>query len=1325
MLLPPVVRKGYRNESWIMDASTARSRRPDAIGKAILWRLLPTLVLFLITPSVGNAEVVTNITSLPTDPGYLGTTITHTGGHLYDIGGGTRPGDGTGPILFHSFRDFSVGQSVGQSDIANFFNDSGLMTTNIIGRVTGGNPSNIDGIIRTTDFPGANLFLINPFGILFGPQGSFDVTGSVSFSTAQYLRLFDSLNGVSANFYADSANDGLENSVLFLPPLVDFGFLSPAAYGFLTAPDPNATITVQGSALSVLPGQSISLVGREVVIQDATLPDADGTIQRAQLSAPNGRIHLASAASPGEFAALPGESLANATTLQAVPNNPEDPASAVSFSSFGTVSLAPGSSIDISGVSTVVFVKDGQLVLLVNDATLNTSESTAQQDTILLSRGSSIVTSNSGADPGTDVQLMASKVQLDGASIQSVTMGAGRGGDISITNAQTVSLNIGAQIVSDTKGVGHGGNITIATTNTPDISSVEISGSDGTGTLIGVMNPIVGIVTSGVFSTASAGGQGGQISITAPNVKLDNEATIETANSGVGTGGGISINSTTVTVGLTIEAFILSLTGLDSTFAPVDSGNGGNVTIHGLSGAANSAAGKVMLSGESQLGSGSLITSIAGGPSSGGNILITSGDVELDAGTSIVSGFAGIGDGGNITVNVGTLSLTNSVIKSLNESVRLGKGGDITVQGLPGAPDNPATLVTLSSGANITSETSAQDPGGAIVITSGTVKLDTGASINSVTSGSGDGGSITANVDRLELMNSSLELMNIASISSKTSSLELGRGGDITVQGLPGATNNAATLVTLTNGSEIATQAFHSGDGGQVTITSKTLTIDNGIISTTTDETGIGGDIVMNVLEARLSGGAKISSVTKRGASSDPDALPAGNGGKVTVQGLDGVVDGVPSKANFFIASDVSGIISTSVGEGRLGDIEVYAKTVTLTDTGLIQVGNQLDTGKFAGNVIIDADSVSISGRSSISSQVKFADAGQVKITADQLTLNDGTIEVSTHGIGNGGDVFLDVGSMSLANGATITSSSFSTDPGAGDAGTVKITSSGSFTSDASTIATSAENAKGGDILIDAQNVRLSNGTLISASSRSPLLPKGAGNAGNITINSDSNVVMQNSKVTTEASDASGGSIEINASDTGMIQLVNSRVSTSVGGLAGESDGGNINIDPQFVILQNSQILAQAVVGAGGAIDIIATSAFIANPVSIVNASSTLGISGTVNIQSPLQNVGEEVTPLSEEFSNAAALLAQQCAARAADGKFSTFVVAAREGLPVEPGGFLASPSWATGTVSGTISAAEMVPDTVSPLHFPAVTGLFQNYDGRPIQLAKLGNTCR
>jgi filamentous hemagglutinin family protein len=1196
------------------------------------------LVLFLITPSVGDAQVVTTNITQTTGAGNLGTQVLPPSGNVYGITGGKT----LGTNLFHSFGEFSVGAGdIAQFQTSNLIANPSM--SNILGRVTGGNPSNIFGAIDSATFyPGANLFLMNPFGIVFGPNASLNVGGSVSFTNAQYIRLFDGLS--SANFYADPAHDGLANSILTIDSSA-FTFLnaSPAAYGFLTAPGPNATITVQGSALSVPSGQSISLVGGNISI------GADpSTGTPAVLSAPGGQINLASVASDGEVSA------ANFMPTSGM--------------TMGNISLSQGTTLDVSGSenvgSGVVVIRGGQLMIDQSSIIANTVDGNGSNPGIdiqvsqdlSLTNGAIIASSTSGAGRGGDVAIVAGTVQMDGASITSASTGSGRGGNISITDAQTVNLTNGAQIVTSTAGTGAGGDIMISATDT-----VSISGVDGTGTLSGVVNPFVGIVTSGVFSTASAGGHGGQISIRAPNVTLDNEGTIATFNSGVGNGGGISINSTTVTVGLTSEAFILSLTGLDlTTLEPVDSGTGGNVTIQGLSGAADSAANLVTLS------SGAQITSITGGPSSGGDILITSGDVQLD-GASINSGFTGVGDGGNITVNVGTLSLTNSAaIKSLNESVRLGQGGNITVQGLSGAADDPATSVTLSSSGNITSETSAPDPGGAILIISKAVQLDTEASINSSTSGNGAGGNITAKVDKLELMNG-------ASITSKTSSLEsrppdspdFAKGGNITVQGLPGVTDNPATSVTLTTGSRIATETFGSGDGGQVAITSESLKMDNSIIATATSQTGDGGDIVVSVSEARLSGGATIKSNTVLDAA--PDATPAGHGGTVTVQGL----DGDKSKADIFSASDKSGMISTAFGSGRLGNIEVFAKTVSLTDVSLIQAGTQQDTGKTAGDVFIDADSVSISGGSSIRSQVFFADAGKVTITADQLTLNNGTIEVSTHGIGDGGNVVLNVGSMSLANGATISSSSSGMDVGAGNAGNVTINASGPFTSSASTIATSAENAKGGDILINAQNVQLSNGSLISASSNAPFTQVGEGNAGNIKITSDSNFIMQNSSMTTEAAHTSGGTIEIKAPE--MVQLINSNIKTSVKGTQGDTAGGDITIDPQFVILQGSEILAQANVGTGGNIT-ITSNVFLADPTSVVDASSQLGVSGVVDIRSPVSNISGIIGRLPESVLAAQALLRAACAARLAESQVSSFVERGRDSIPIGPDGLLATP---------------------------------------------------
>ena len=123
-----------------------------------------------ITPSGLNTQVSAP-TNLPS------------GKVQYDITGGTRPGGGVN--LFHSFGDFNVPNN----NIANFLNDSGLATSNILGRVTGGNLSSIFGTIQTTGFGNANLFLMNPAGFLFGPNATVNVGGMVSFTSADYLRL--------------------------------------------------------------------------------------------------------------------------------------------------------------------------------------------------------------------------------------------------------------------------------------------------------------------------------------------------------------------------------------------------------------------------------------------------------------------------------------------------------------------------------------------------------------------------------------------------------------------------------------------------------------------------------------------------------------------------------------------------------------------------------------------------------------------------------------------------------------------------------------------------------------------------------------------------------------------------------------------------------------------------------------------------------------------------------------------------------------------------------------------------------------------------------
>ncbi len=193
---------------------------------------------------------------------------------------GAEYGQQRGANLFHSFERFNI--NTGESATFTGPNSIG----NIISRVTGGHASNIDGPLRST-ISNADVYLINPAGLMFGPNASLDVLGSFHASTADTLRL-----GNGGEFNARQPS----NSLLTVAPVEAFGFLTNTP----------AAITLQDSQLSVSKGKTLSLIGGGLHMS-GKLPTIEfdplfnnNSEFSSTISAEFGRINFASVASQGE-----------------------------------------------------------------------------------------------------------------------------------------------------------------------------------------------------------------------------------------------------------------------------------------------------------------------------------------------------------------------------------------------------------------------------------------------------------------------------------------------------------------------------------------------------------------------------------------------------------------------------------------------------------------------------------------------------------------------------------------------------------------------------------------------------------------------------------------------------------------------------------------------------------------------------------------------------------------------------------------------------------------------------------------------------------------
>jgi filamentous hemagglutinin family protein len=964
---------------------------------------------------VGYAQVTTNITSSG-----LGTAVSQAG-TTWNITGGTRVGSN----LFHSFGLFNVGAN----DTANFNNTSGQATSNILGRVTERQVSNIFGTIQTTNFGTANLFLMNPFGWIFGPNARLLVGGSFHATTADYILLEDR-NRFNA---VPSGADTL------------LTVAAPAAFGFLTATpgsinvqtgvlnnvsNPNLAARQFTSLLQVPAGQAISFVGGPITIA----PSASGSppsnsVFLPFVIAPGGIVNLVSVASPGEVTALSR-------------SGPLTPINTDGFAKLGDVTMSGGSVVD----GREIFVRSGRL--LMTDSALAPGFGRNRGPTIplitpnggqvdirvsdemriegftqvggIVNPGIRTFTGVGGGPPPTgiiggevpSIFIDANSISMRGAqaTIQAVRQGPGAPGKVEI-NADTVTLEGGSAIGAVNQFAGAGTPVTV------NSRTVTLSGDPNS-------SRRTGIFSNSNFHPLSLP--------TAPTPSFVSDLTL--ADSGP-----ITINA------------IDKLTVVGNAAITSDS------TAFGASSKITLNVGDALFSGQGALSAQSLLAG-----ASGSITVNATGQVDIRDGFNVTAATFGSGDAGAITITANggvNLSGTNSGIFSVTTQApdttydtfaqrydtffRTNRGGiripnyaslrtALTVAPGPGdLMQVLAKLNAINSAGNPLVPVTDFIPGigGTVSITTPVLAASAGALIESSTGWGGNAGHINANVG-------SLFLNDGASISSRSGRVSIttgvptvgaGDAGNISLtasdvmsisggaistttfgNGNAGRISLSANQVNVQNGGSVTSESggtlagqFFAGTGnaGQIAVSTPTLAMaDGGTISVKTSGGGNAGNISLNVANFTQSGGSRVDSSTSG----------AGSGGDITVTAANSAS----------ISGAGTGLFSTASSTGAGGDINLQAPQIQILDGATISANSTGTATATAGNVNVVTSNLNMQ-TGSITTESTLADGGNISITTtgSMIHLTDSEITTSVEsGSGSGGNITIDSDLVVLDN---------------------------------------------------------------------------------------------------------------------------------------------------------------------------------------------------------------------------------------------------------------------------------------------------------------------
>ncbi len=911
-------------------------------GKSLSLPLLSFICCLLVNLGATASAQIVGDNTLPDNSAPL--TIDN----MTRISGGTTAGSN----LFHSFEQFSL--SVGNT--AWFDNASTI--ENIIGRVTGDSISNIDGLIRANGT--ANLFLINPNGIIFGENSALDIGGSFVGSTADSLKFADGNEFSAVDPQA--------------PPLLKVNIPVGLQYG-----NNNGDLVVQGSGnqlqfndpdnfdftvdrsfrptgLEVDQGKTLALVGGNVFL--------DG----GNLTADAGGIKLGSVADH-EF--VPFDLTESGLNFDYT-----------EVSDFKNINLTNASSLEVSG----------------NGA----GNVQVQGKEVIITDGSAILADTVGDSNGGKLQVNASQLLVvAGTSLDSplnlpfisrlstdVAPGAtGNGGDIELNSANLIIAD-GAQVISSSYGDGDTGNIKV------DADYLELfSGSS-------ILD------SSGLFTLAFGKGNGGDIDIDANNIVVDLGAQAGTITFGSGDGGNLFARANQ------IELVGTSPSGIPSSFlanvdflANVESeapGNGGQLNIE-----------TEFLS----ITDGAQVAVTTFGNGNAGILDVKAKEIELIRSSSQGSPsglfstvefdeeFEAIGNGGQIKVEVNKLNIVDGA-QIAATTFAVGRGGSINLEANEielsgGTSETPSGLFTAVS-------PSAEGDGGRLEIDTGSLKVINGGQIAVSTAGIGAGGELEITADEIELsgrseFGASGIFGNAISISNDI--IGTGNGGNLKINTnsltiLDGATISASNFSS--SNSEIQPGA---GQAGSIEIKANDVKLDTALanfpssITASTYNNG-GGNISLNI-----AGDISISNHSEIDADSRGDA--AGGNINLTADNLNLNSQGrvsVNSTGSGQAGNIIIGVNNLNAEEGRItatsensggGDIHLATDFILLENSELSTSVSNGDGG--GGNLDIDSNYVIVKDNSNIIANANRGDGGNIDITTQVFLLTaDSLVDASS-----------------------------------------------------------------------------------------------------------------------------------------------------------------------------------------------------------------------------------------------------------------------------------------------------------------------------------------